>query len=145
MLNFIPDSILVLVYYALVIAGLICYFASKLVIWIPNPMFKLWQLPVELLGVAVLAVGCYLMGGYSTEMSWRKRVEDLQAQVAVVETKSHEVNTVIKTKIVTRTKVIKEKTDAIIKYIDRDITKYDSSCVIPQEFIDLHNQAADAK
>ena len=108
-------------------------------------MFKLWQLPVELSGVAVLAVGCYLMGGYSTEMSWRKRVEDLQAQVAVVETKSHEVNTVIKTKIVTRTKVIKEKTDAIIKYIDRDITKYDSSCVIPQEFIDLHNQAADAK
>jgi hypothetical protein len=30
-----------------------------------------------------------------------------------------------------------------IKYVDREIVKYDSQCVIPKEFIDVVNKAAE--
>ena len=42
------------------------------------------------------------------------------------------------------TKVIKEKSDNNIKYIDREVVKYDNTCVLPKEFIKAHNEAAQA-
>lgn len=95
-------------------------------------------------------MGVYLEGSYSTEMSWRDRVRDLEQQVAAAEQRSNEVNEVIKTQTVTRTKVVKERGEEIVKYIDREVVKYDTKfapggiCEIPKEFITAHNRAAEA-
>jgi hypothetical protein len=52
-------------------------------------------------------------------------------------------------KVITKTKVVKERGDEIIKYVDREIVKYDTKflpggiCEIPKEFIKAHNDAAE--
>ena len=64
------------------------------------------------------------------------------------EAKSAEVNTVIETKIVNKVKEIKVQGDEVIKYVDREIVKYDTKfipggiCEIPKEVISAHNAAA---
>ena len=51
-------------------------------------------------------------------------------------------------KIVRKDKIIKQKGDDIIKYIDREIVKkeevikYIENCPVPKDIIDAHNAAA---
>ena len=35
-----------------------------------------------------------------------------------------------------------EKKRVIKQYIDREVIKYDNTCIIPNEFIEAHNKAA---
>jgi L-cysteine desulfidase len=91
----------------------------------------------------------WLRGGYDVEMSWRAKVAEAEARVAVAEQKSQETNTVIEQKIVEKTKVIKGKTEYITQYLDREVVKkeeiikYIEQCPVPKEIIDIHNQAAE--
>ena len=141
-LHFPPDSlilwfcnIVLLTGAMLVVAG---FFAHRI------PVIWQYQLPFKVLGIALLSAGVYFRGGYSVEMAWRDRVAELETKIAQAQEASEKVNTVIQTKVVTKTKVIKEKADTIIEYVDRDrvITKFSETCPIPQEAIDVHNEAA---
>lgn len=141
-LHFLPDSlilwfcnIVLLLGTALALAGL---FAHRI------PVIWQYQLPFKVLGLALLSAGVYFRGGYSVEMAWRERVTELEAKVAEARDQSEKVNTVIETKVVTKTRVIKEKADTIVQYVDRDreIVKFDTSCPVPREAIDVHNEAA---
>jgi hypothetical protein len=38
--------------------------------------------------------------------------------------------------------VIRQKGDDIIKYVDKEIVKYDNQCVIPEDVIRVYNEAA---
>jgi L-cysteine desulfidase len=82
-------------------------------------------------------------------MSWRAKVAEAEARVAVAEQKSQETNTVIEQKIVEKTKIIKGKTEYITQYLDREVVKkeeiikYIEQCPVPKEIIDIHNQAAE--
>jgi hypothetical protein len=101
------------------------------------------------LGIALLVVGVYWRGGYAIEMEWRARVAEVEARVAAAEAQSREANTKIVTKVVTKTQVIKTRGEDIIKYVDKEIVKYDEKfakggvCEIPTEFIKAHNSAAE--
>ena len=64
-------------------------------------------------------------------------------KIAESEAQSRDVNTTIVTKLVTKTKIIKEQADQRIEYIDREIIKYNDRCEIPKEFIRLLNEAAE--
>lgn len=140
-LSFIPDSIFIWITYGLIAAGFALYVASKLVSWIP--LMGQYKLPVELIGIVVLLSGVYLFGGYGVEMSWRDKVRQLEEQIKAAEEKSAQVNTVIKEKIVYKTKVIKEKE---VQYIDRikEVEKIiDAKCEVDPAAIDILNQAAE--
>ena len=140
-LSLIPDGIFIWITYGLIAAGFGLYITSKLVSWIP--LMSQYRLPVELIGVAVLVVGFYLLGGYGVEMSWRDKVRQLEEQIKAAEEKSAQVNTVIKEKIVYKTKVIKEKE---VQYIDRikEVEKViDAKCEVDPAAIDILNQAAE--
>jgi hypothetical protein len=52
-------------------------------------------------------------------MLWRERVAEMEAKVAAAEEKSRETNKEIETKIVEKTKVIREKGKTQIEYINR--------------------------
>jgi len=43
-----------------------------------------------------------------------------------------------------KTQVIRERGKDIVKYVDREVVKHDVNCVIPKEFVTIHNQAAEA-
>jgi hypothetical protein len=147
MISLIPDAVLNWAYWVIIVAGVTGVLAGWLGKWIPfyGNYVKILQ-PV---GIVLLVLGVWLRGGYDTEMSWRAKVAEAEARVAVAEQKSQETNTVIEQKIVEKTKVIKGKTEYITTYLDREIIKkeeiikYIEQCPVPKEIIDIHNQAAE--
>ena len=74
---------------------------------------------------------------------WKDKAAQLQQQVAELAAKSSETNTVIEKKYITKTEVVKVRGDDIVKYVDREVVKYNTQCAIPQEFISAHNRAAE--
>jgi len=139
-ISLIPDSIFVLVYYCLLIAGIAFYVASKLVAWIP--LIKNYKFPVELLGVVGLVAGAFLLGGHGVEMSWRQRVAELEAKIKEAEEKSQQVNTVIQEKVIYKTKRITETKLVIVEKIKEVEKQIDSKCELDPAVVKIHNEAA---
>ena len=141
MISLIPDSIFIWLTYGLFGLGILLYVASKLVAWLP--IISQYKLPAELVGVILLVVGSYLFGSYGTEMTWRARVQELEAKVKAAEEKSQQVNTVIETKVVEKIKIVKENV-----YVNREIIKevagkqLDAQCTLPKSTVSLHDSAS---
>ena len=93
--------------------------------------------------------GVYFRGGYAVEQEWRERVAQVQAKVAAAEQLSKEETIKIVEKVVEKTKIVRTRGTDIIKYVDREVVKYDVKfapggvCEIPQEFITAYNRAAE--
>ena len=114
------------------------------------PIINQYRMPAQVLGIALLVIGVYWRGGYAVEQEWRERVAEVEARVAAAEAAGKEENVKIVTKVVTKTQVIRTRGADIVKYVDREIVRYDEKfakggiCEIPQEFIKAHNSAAEA-
>ena len=110
------------------------------------PFVGKYKLPIQIISILVLTLALYLEGGLENERLWQIKVKEVQAKVAVSETKAVEKTVEIQEKIVNKTKVIKQKGDDIIKYIDKEIVKkeeiikYIENCPVPQEIIEQHNK-----
>jgi hypothetical protein len=150
-LHFLPDAFLAFIVNAVLIIGVVSTFISfvilnRLLMMFP-PLANYYRI-AQVVSIIILIAGVYFKGGYSTEMLWRERVAEVEAKLKEAEAKSAEVNTVIETKIVNRVKEIKVQGDEVIKYVDREIVKYDTKflpggiCEIPKEVILAHNAAA---
>lgn len=152
MLHLLPTDFLELVVNALLIGGAIATFLSFFVIhrillrW---PGLCAYNLFLQILSITALVAGVYFKGGYETEMLWREKVAEAERKQHEAEARSQEVNTVVETKIVTQTRVIKEKGQDIIKYVDREIEKIvlapddKGRCsIVSREVVDIHNEAA---
>lgn len=127
----------------IVLAGIVGLVLSTFLLkWIP--LISQYKLPVQLGSIAALVIGIWFEGGISNEHKWLERVKELEAKIAVAEAQSKEANTKLNDKVTTKTTVIKQRGENIVKYIDREIVKYDNQCVIPKEFIKAHNDAAEA-
>jgi len=143
MLSFIPDWFWTLV----LISGIVGTLATWVLKFIP--FVSTYRLPIQVASIIALVAGVYFQGVIANETKWQDKIADLQKQIAEAETKSKETNVVIQEKIVTKTKIIKEKGQDIVNYIDREvikkeeIIKYIEQCPVPKEIIDLHNQATD--
>ena len=142
-LSFIPDWVWTLV----LIFGILGILASWVLKFIP--FISTYRLPNQVASIIALVVGVYFQGVIANEAKWQGKIADLQKQIVEAETKSKETNVVVQEKIVTKTKVIKEKGKDIINYVDREVVKkeeiikYIEQCPVPKEIIDLHNQAVD--
>jgi hypothetical protein len=126
------------------LVGIILGFFIKFI-----PLVNTYRLPIQIGSIIIFCLGLWWQGGYSVELAWRERVEEMEARVAAAEEQSKETNTKIVTKVVTKTQVIRTRGADIVKYVDREIVKYDEKfakggmCEIPQEFIKAHNAAAE--
>jgi L-lactate permease len=147
LLHFLPDSFILFIVYLVLAAGGILTVLSYVIKWIPG--VSAYKLPMRIGGIVLLICGVYFYGGYSTEMIWRARVEEMEAKVASAEEQSKQENTKITTKVVTKTQVIRTRGEDIVKYVDREVVKYDTKfaaggeCEIPKEFIKALNDAAE--
>ncbi len=140
MLGLIPDSVFIWITYLLFSTGLVLYIASKLIKWFP--IISRYKLLSEVVGVVLLVVGAYIYGAYGTEMAWREKVKELEAKVAESEAKSKTANSVIQEKIVTKVKEIKVFQDRIKEVIVEREKIIDAQCRVPDEALDILNQAA---
>ena len=146
-ISLIPDAMLNWIYWAIIAVGLTGVLAG----WVGkfSPFYGNYVKILQPIGIILLVLGVWLRGGYDVEMSWRAKVADVEAKIAIAEKQSQETNTVIEQKIVEKTKVIKGKTEYITQYLDREvikkeeIIKYIEQCPVPKEIIDVHNQAAE--
>ena len=162
MLSLLPDWFWSLVLIAGVI-GLIASWILKKIPFISNN-----ALPIKVISIILLLVGVYFQGVIANEEKWQARVKELEEKVRVAEDKSKETNVKIEEKIVYKDRIVKEKAQTQIQYIDRlvkgdtiEITKDMSqaerdkfaarqkelehalkSCPVPQIIVDEHNKAA---
>jgi len=126
---------------------------------------------IQLASILLLVTGIYWYGGYSNELSWRERVAEMEEKVRLAEQKSQQANTEIETRIVEKTKVIREKGKLQIEYVNRlvkgdtvEIVKDMSeeerkaflakqqelqdalkNCPVPRIIVEEHNKAAEKK
>lgn len=145
-LHLLPDTLILWICNSLLAAGFLLTVAAFFIQTVP--LLNQYRLPAQILGIALLVVGVYWRGGYAVESEWRERVAELELKVAEAEKQSAQVNTEIVTKIVTKTKVIKERGDDIVKYLDREVVKnqdvirFVENCPIPEVIVNTHNAAA---
>ena len=136
MLSFIPDAI----FHYILAAGALIFLASVFLGFIP--LIRQYKIPVRYVGAALLAIGIFFEGAIYNNNAWVARVKEMEAKVALAEEQSKDANAKLEAKTQKTVIQLVEKKRVLKQYIDREIVKYDNSCIIPNEFIEAHNKAA---
>ena len=140
LISLLPDSMMVWLVHLITLAGLaalgISFFLSNI------PWIGQYGKILKIAGAIALVLGIYFEGGVATEQKWRDRVTELEAKVKEAEEKSAVVNEVVKTKIVNKVKVVKEREIVVQEKIKEVEKLVDAKCEVPKEAIDILNEAA---
>ena len=137
LLQLIPDNIFVWITYALFLAGVGLYIASKLVTILP--FINRYKIAAELSGVGVLIIAAYFYGG----VGYREMIADLKARVAVAEQQSRDANVALEKKTQEHLKAIKEAKNENKRIIKETVGRQiDSQCSLPRSAVSLHDSAS---
>jgi hypothetical protein len=136
LLKFLPNWI----FYGILLAGLAGLASTYLMKFIP--FVFMYRQTIQLVSVGAIIIGTFMSGAIYDNDAWEARVREMQAKVEIAEKQSQIANQMIDTKVEEEVSKIKEKQVVITKYINKEIVKYDSTCVIPNEFISIVNEAA---
>ena len=143
MLSLLPDW----VWTALLIGSVAGLLAAGLLKRIP--FISQYRFPIQAVSFVSLIASVWFLGAASTNEVWEAKIRDAESKVKLAEEQATNKTVEVQEKIVTKTKVVKEKGKDIVQYIDREvvkkeeIVKYIEQCPVPKEIIDIHNQAAD--
>ena len=132
LLKFIPDFLI----YTVLLCATIGYFVTRL---FPNFQYVL----LVKNSCAIIALTFIFLSGMVHANNWwlaKQQLHDAQTEVA--NNGSQIINGIILKKSEDQIKQVDLKTVTITKYIDREVTKYDQVCKIPQEFVTAVNEAA---
>jgi hypothetical protein len=140
LLSFIPDAWLHFAVVSILSTGVGLYALSFFTRFIP-PLIPYSSI-VRIIGTLMIVAGIYFYGSYSTEMSWRNRVAELEEKVKVSEAKSKEANIQIQTVYKEKVKLVKETQVVIQERIKEVEKRMDAQCVVIPEVISILNDAA---
>lgn len=169
LLSFLPTGFLEFIINAVLVgsvSGIVLgFFGSKL------PVVGTHATIIKYVSIVLFCIGLYWKGGFSVEKEWRERVEAMEVKVRQAEAQAKEANEHIETRVVEKTKVVREKGKIQIEYINRlvegktvEIVKDMSAeervlfeskqkelqdalknCPVPRIIIEEHNKAAEIK
>ncbi len=139
LIKFLPDWI----FYGLFFAGVLGLIATYFLRLIPIPFLYMYKTPIQLASIFAVGVGTFMSGAIFNEHSWLERVREMEAKVAAAEVKSSQENVKIIERVINNTQIIRERGNETVKYIDKEIIKYDNTCVIPEEFVKVLNKTAE--
>ena len=169
LLSFLPTAFLEFIINAVLVASIvgvvIGFVGSKI------PFVGSYSTIIKYASIVLFCIGLYWKGGFSVEKEWRARVEEMQEKVRLAEEKSQQTNTEIQTKVVEKTKIVREKGKTQIEYINRlvegktveivkDMTEEQKqeflikqkelqdalqNCPVPRIIIEEHNKAVELK
>jgi len=145
MLGWLPDSFLLYVINIVLLLGVVGSFLSFFVLHkILNkfPALAPYHLIIQIVSAILLVAGIYFKGGYSVEMSWREKVKEAEAKVAVAEEQSKELNTRLEEERKKKQKVKVEYYNTVkteIKEVEKVIN---ADCKIDPKVNELINKAA---
>lgn len=106
-------------------------------------LIKQYALMLKISGIIGFAVATFLEGALYDYNVMQARIEEAKQQTAEYEQKNKELNDKLVKKVNTAKEKIKVKKEYVTRYIDREVKKYDNTCVIPKPFVDAHNQSAE--
>lgn len=124
------------VFYAILAVGIIALPISKLI-----PSY--YKSVLQFIAIGFIVVGLFMSGVIHNEEKWKAEITRLENELLEAQAKGAVETIKIVEKIVTKKEYYRVKGEDIIQYIDREIVKYDSTCPIPNEFIDAHNKAVE--
>ena len=105
-------------------------------------MIYMYRKPIQIFSLLAIVFGTFMSGAIYDNEAWEARVKEMEAKVAKAEQQSKEENEKINDKVEKVKEKIVQKQVVVKQYIDREIIKYDNTCVIPKEFVEVHNKAA---
>lgn len=132
-----PDWLYHTLFFASLIAILTSIFLDRIL------LTKHYGTMLKWVGLLTLIVTIFLEGALYSYNVMQERIAEIKKQVEVAEQATKETNTNLAKKQQTFAVKNKVKREYIYQYIDREVTKYDTQCVIPESFIKAHNDAAE--
>jgi hypothetical protein len=126
-------SLILIIGFVLLVVGFVLSFI---------PVINKYKMPIQVIGIIIFSFGIYSQGKITVEKEYKLKVAELQVKLKEAEIKAENVNTQIVTEVVTRRQIVREKGNEVIKYIDREVVKYNETCPIPDILINVHNAAA---
>lgn len=138
-INLLPDW----VFFAVLGVGVVGYIVSFILRRLPPT--KLYAIPLSIVSILVIAIAVYFTGGRITQRAWEAKVKELTEKVTELENKGEQVTTVVQERVVKKLEIVRIPGNEIVKYVDREVVKYDSKCDIPSEVVKAHNAAAQNK
>jgi len=142
-LSFIPDWILQWAIHGLVILGLALTFIGSIVRFLP--VIQPYALVGRQVGIVLLVIGVFFEGGYATEMSWRARVNELQAKLKEAEIQSAKANEKLANEISKNKDLIREKVNQNAKDIQAKREAINAECKLSDDAWVLYNRAVEPK
>ena len=140
MMHLLPESFLIFIINALLVAGLIGmvigFIGGKI------PFVGTYATIIKIVSIVLFCIGLYWKGGYSVEEDWRQRVADMEEKVRISEEKSKETNVVIETKYKDRVKKVTETRNIIVEKIKINEKIIDAKCELDPVVISILNEAA---
>jgi hypothetical protein len=121
---------------------LIAIFVFVVSEFLPSSFYN-YKLIFKSVGIIVLCFSCLMIGINTERNVWEEKVKELEVKLANNQVESVKENIKIVEKIVTKKQIIKERGEDVVKYINKEVVKYDSKCEIPQEFIKSLNDASE--
>jgi hypothetical protein len=145
MMSFVPDSFLLYVINTILLVGAVgsflTFFAlNRILRWFPA--IAPYYLILQIVSAVLLVAGIYFKGGYGVEMSWREKVKEAEAKVAVAEEQSKELNIKLDEERKKKQKVKIEYYNTVkteIKEVEKVIN---TKCEIDPQVNELLNKAA---
>lgn len=143
-LHLLPDWF----FFVLAFLGAATFAITYFLKYIPIPALYMYRATIQAVSVLVIFVSMFLAGVVYSDNTWTEKAKELELKIKEAEERSRDTNVVVEQKIVEKTKIVKEKGQDIIKYVDRDVVKkeeiikYVENCPIPKEIVEIHNKAA---
>jgi preprotein translocase subunit SecF len=138
--SLIPDAVLNLIYWAIIVAGVTGVFASWLAHWIP--FYGRYAKVLKPVGIVLITLGVYLKGGYDTEMASRAKVEEAEAKVAKAEQASADLNKSLDEERKKKQKVRVEYYATVKTQVKEVEKQINAECKLDPKVNELINKAA---
>ena len=140
MWSLIPTSFLNWFINIILIAGATGWAAAWVGQWIP--FYGRYAQVLKPVGIVLVILGIYMKGGYSNEMSWRAKVEALEAKIKVSEQQSRDANTKLSTVVKEKNKAIQDNKYIVLGHIKQNAAKIDQECRVDTEAVKILNESA---